>query len=540
VNNTEGPGGPQLRLYVADQCHLHLAEDRSRKGNPNVGSKGEHATFVVPALNRSHHTNRLCRSIAEYIPEFQGEVLIVDNGSHSDEISSVEMCLSGMPFRASLVRLGENLGPAGARNRAMDFVKTAWVISLDNDVYFLGNPLPSLQRDIAVLGCHFLSLAILNPDGTNFLRGGHLRVDDDGGRLHITPESVMGPDVAIADGPGYLATYLPGGGSVFRKDSFLAQGGFDPQLFAFEDCEFSLRLFRAGLKVGASDTRVLVHDHSRHPDQLEYENVRFNWERLRNSAQYFEAKHGLSVWNTDVEQWIINRRSELMQPEDVSHPGGAGGILLRTALCPGAGSTHDEQAAGPPAPLRQLQDRLSECEERLQSDRRNYEARLDQEQQLKRQLERGRDAALAYERKLLERTREEYEARVRHEQDLLRRLEHERDVAVLHERALVESTRTEYEAQLRHEQGLLRQLERDRDAALAAERGLLARMRSEYETALAHELALTEEMRNEFAKRLAYEQALHQQLEQERDAALSYERALNQQLAAEIAELQKR
>lgn len=107
---------------------------------------------------------------------------------------------------------------------------------------------------------------------------------------------------------------MPGGAAVFRKDSFLALGGYDEGMFVgFEDTEFSLRLFRAGMKVGASDERAFVHDHPKptNEDDKDYERARFARKRLEDSAQYFERKHGFKVWNSGVDTWLEQRERDL-------------------------------------------------------------------------------------------------------------------------------------------------------------------------------------------------------------------------------------
>ncbi len=280
-----------------------------------MGVNGEHLTITFLSLNRSKLSIRLCRSIAEHIPQFQGEVLVIDNGSTSDELEALRRSLEGMSFRWRIEELGRNYGVAGGRNRTMSHVCTEWVMTLDNDLYFIKNPLPDIQYDIAILGCHFMAMAIFNEDATtNFIRGGHLYLSVDMNELKIVGGSAYQHSFTGQDGPGYLGTFLPGGAAVFRKDTFIAQGGFDEGMFVgFEDFEFSLRLFRLGLKVGASDVRALVHDHLKPTtiDDQNYERTRFMRSRLEAAALYFEKKHGYKVWSNVVDDWLYQRELAL-------------------------------------------------------------------------------------------------------------------------------------------------------------------------------------------------------------------------------------
>lgn len=301
--------------YVTSRYHQYLDEGAWREEGGNIGINGEHLTISFLSLNRSELSKKLCRSIAEHMPNFKGEVLIIDNGSTDDEIENLERYLAGMPFRWRVERLGQNFGVAGGRNRTMPFVQTPWVMMLDNDIYLLKNPLRAIQADLASLGCHFLSLTLLNDDKeTTMIRGGNIYLDFHQNELIIGGGSAYLPSYTDPEGPGFLGTFMPGGAAVFRKDSFLALGGYDEGMFVgFEDTEFSLRLFRAGMKVGASDERAFVHDHPKPTsnDDIDYERARFARKRLEDSATYFEKKHGFKVWNSGVEIWLAEREREL-------------------------------------------------------------------------------------------------------------------------------------------------------------------------------------------------------------------------------------
>ena len=81
----------------------------------------------------------------------------------------------------------------------------------------------------------------------------------------------------------------------------------------FEDTEFSLRLYQSGMKVGACGIACVIHDHPKpenHSD-IHYEKQRFSRNYLKESAEYFEKKHGFSVWNPMVDNWVEQRISEL-------------------------------------------------------------------------------------------------------------------------------------------------------------------------------------------------------------------------------------
>lgn len=307
--------GTFLCPYISSDNHKYLHDDWLKSAGPNIGVNGVNLTITFLTMNRSSLSIRLCDSIVKMMPDFAGEVLIIDNGSTDDEQSRMMAYLNNFPFKWRMECLGKNYGVAGGRNRTMPFVQTEWLMSLDNDIYFISNPIKQLQADIARLGCHFLTLPLLNEDEyTNFHRGGHLYVEKHGDDLHIGGGSAAKTAPDFAEGEGFLGTFLAGGAGLFRKDSFLQMGGFDEGMFVgFEDTEFSLRLFRAGMKVGAGDMRAFVHAHPA-PEtnaDIDYEKVRFSRERIVDAARYFERKHGYKVWSDGVSSWLAQKEATL-------------------------------------------------------------------------------------------------------------------------------------------------------------------------------------------------------------------------------------
>lgn len=314
--------------YAADPRHCMLASDAANIAGPNIGRNGENLTITCLSLNRSELTLRLLNSIAAQVPYFAGELLIVDNGSTPEELQVLRAGCAGLPFEWRIVELGKNYGVAGGRNRAFAEVRRDWVLCLDNDIYFLANPLPRIQSDIAVLGCHFLNLPLLEPDHeTVFSFGGHLHVGISVGSLQV------GASSALAQGPAqdrvgdpFLSTFLLGGACVCKRATFERLGGYDDNMFiGFEDVDFSIRLFQEGYKIGVTGHAVLVHDHPPPENETDhaYERQRFSRQMIYESARYMEKKHGFDVWNDGVEGWIARRHEQLgLTPETAAQSGG--------------------------------------------------------------------------------------------------------------------------------------------------------------------------------------------------------------------------
>ena len=257
-------------------------------------------------------------SVAEHIPEFKGVFLIGDNGSEQNEKNILYAEMAKMPFKCKMIEFDQNYGVAGGRNRLFKEVETEWILSLDNDTYLVNNPLSKIKDDIASLGCHFLTMPVLN-EGNNeiFLFGGHLYVENADKGVSIGVGSVyINSQLSIDEQfEPFLCTFLSGCAGVLRKDSFFANGGFDEGMFVgFEDTEFSMRLYQNGQKIGACGSISLIHDHPKPANSADthYEKQRFSNVKLYEAAKYFEQKHGIQVWNPMVEDWVNQRLRELL------------------------------------------------------------------------------------------------------------------------------------------------------------------------------------------------------------------------------------
>jgi glycosyltransferase involved in cell wall biosynthesis/GT2 family glycosyltransferase len=308
--------GLQTTSYVYEHAHLLLHPDASREPIGNIGVNGINLTISFLSLNRANLSKRLLESIKTQLPHFQGEVLIVDNGSDESELAIIREAMDSMSCRCRLVELGKNYGVGGARNRTIPHVKTDWLMCLDNDIFFISNPLETIQRDLSVLGCHFMSLPLLNPDReTLFALGGHLYVSHCEGAPHVGAGSVYQQAQKPEREPAaFLSTFLFGGSCVFSVKSFQELGGYDENMFiGFEDIDFSIRLFQKGLKVGSSGVMALIHDHPAptNSSDTDYERKRFSKQVIKESAEYLRSKHGFEVWSDAVGAWLDERHSEL-------------------------------------------------------------------------------------------------------------------------------------------------------------------------------------------------------------------------------------
>ncbi len=285
---------------------------------PGFKNDGQDLTIVVLSFNRVSLTIRLLNSILRCMPDYKGRILITDNGSDAEQIKLLEKKISEISsLNIDLVKYGVNKGVAKGRNDAMEYVKTSWVLSLDNDIYLIENPLNGIAKAIKTLGAYYINVPLLKPDGNTIdAYGGDLWVEPYGNSYHISGSSSyrqMSKSLLPQKQP-FLSTFVFGGASVFYKDHFLKFGGYDTNMFVgFEDTELSLRLYKEGIKIGNMAGLCFVHAHDvpENDTDKNAEKVRFSSLEIKKSGEYFKQKHGLIVWQEGIEDWIKTKFKEL-------------------------------------------------------------------------------------------------------------------------------------------------------------------------------------------------------------------------------------
>lgn len=302
--------------YVYSDLHALLDSNAGSSFGPNIGSDGSNLTITCLSMSRVILTEKLVNSIYQHIPSFKGDVLIVDNGSTVEELSILQTLSDRFPLNIRVVELGDNFGVSGGRNKTLEHIKTEWAMFLDNDIYFINNPLPRLQKDISRLGCHFINMPLLDSDGeTLFANGGNVFLDIDDDSVHVGAGSACVQEKIITyDGEGFLSTFLFGGASVIKIDSLKNLGNYDENMFiGFEDIDLSLRIYQSGMKVGTCGAISLIHDHPKPSSNKDkdYEKIRFTRSILKESADYLENKWGMVFWSAPVDDWLEEKQRSL-------------------------------------------------------------------------------------------------------------------------------------------------------------------------------------------------------------------------------------
>ena len=279
---------------------------------------GSNLTIVVLSFNRVTCTIRLINSLERFITDYKGKLLIIDNGSSPDQLRMLEDRIKNVcAFSINLIKLEKNYGVAGARNKAIEFVETEWFMSLDNDIYLINNPLPSIKNCIEKLNVMFLNVPLLQPDGNTVdAFGGNLWTEPYEDSFFISGTSTFRqlPVKSIPKVDVFVSTFLFGGASVINKQAFIENGCYEDNMFiGFEDTELSLRLAKKGIKIGNATSFCFIHAHEapKNNADVDAEKARFSAEKIKESGAYFRQKHGLIVWKPSVDTWIEERFKEL-------------------------------------------------------------------------------------------------------------------------------------------------------------------------------------------------------------------------------------
>jgi glycosyltransferase involved in cell wall biosynthesis len=249
-------------------------------------------------------------SLTKAVPHFCGQVLIIDNHSDTGQLEILKQYLNSYIFPARLVELEKNYGVGGGRNKSAQLNETDWLIMLDNDMVLIKNPLPALHQAVDYLGAYYVNLPILQSDGIHvFACGGSIYLEPYADSYALGNSSVY-PQVSryeIELQEPFLSTYLFGGASMIHPEQFIKMGMFDEHmLVGFEDIEFSLRLYKEGVKIANAADYCLIHAHdlSTSKEDSTYRTIRFSEKQIKHSAEYIYQKYGLHAWTQWVEKWL--------------------------------------------------------------------------------------------------------------------------------------------------------------------------------------------------------------------------------------------
>ncbi len=185
------------------------------------------------------------------------ELIIVDDASGDDSVSVIKAAMADDP-RVRLIECPENLGPAGARNLALDAASGSWVAIVDSDDLLHPARLERLISAAYQLGTDAVADDMIFFGDTA----------DAGGRtllqsLTLTaPQSLPLVDLIASDNGGSGLPFYGYLKPLIRRDA-LRGLRYDPTLRVGEDFDFYARLIASGLRFTlVPDAMYLYRRHS--------------------------------------------------------------------------------------------------------------------------------------------------------------------------------------------------------------------------------------------------------------------------------------
>jgi GT2 family glycosyltransferase len=220
-------------------------------------------------------------------------VIVVDNASPDGSAEMVRATFPHVTLRARTT----NIGYGAAANEAVAACDADYVLLLNSDTLLQADSVVALQSYLdqhpqtAVVGPR-----LHNPDGT--LQPSCYPAPNAFNLL--LEESLLGRLIAYVPGlrERYLRTWahnkarrvpwVLGAALAFRRDAFLAVGGFDPTFFMyFEEIDLCYRLAAAGWHIDFAPVTTIVHAGGASTSQ-QYAQMQY---RLFSSTQLFYRRH---------------------------------------------------------------------------------------------------------------------------------------------------------------------------------------------------------------------------------------------------------
>ena len=188
-------------------------------------------SIVIPHFNRSELLRQTLQSVARQTYE-HWEVLIVDDGSSSDEFD----CISRFADQRVRVlrRTGDVRGPSICRNQGAAASHGELLLFLDSDDLLA--PWCLQQRVLAVES---------EPDATTVLAPVMIFLNQPGDLdvLWGKPDTSSPLEMFLISDPAWHTS-----SPLWKRDVFLAVGGFNPQVMYGDDADLHIRALYAGIR----------------------------------------------------------------------------------------------------------------------------------------------------------------------------------------------------------------------------------------------------------------------------------------------------
>jgi glycosyltransferase involved in cell wall biosynthesis/GT2 family glycosyltransferase len=250
-------------LAFSDASHALFID--TDKALPKCAGEDNSCANLTIALLPSPNTEYLARAvqaIANNIPAFKGELIVVDDARNPcvDEALAAELERHWQGQWKHVKQHG-SAGSVSSKNHALNVAGRDWILLLDPRVVLVWNPLQIAEEDLVRSGSLVLNLARVDYDG-KFLSVDHigLSVGEKNVQLEGRP-FVRAAVHAKGENSFAFCSAVDSSSLLARVDILRKNGGFDESLGPeAADIDLSIRLYRQGLKIAVSEALAIYDD----------------------------------------------------------------------------------------------------------------------------------------------------------------------------------------------------------------------------------------------------------------------------------------
>jgi len=200
-------------------------------------------SIIILNYNTKTETYNCIRSITKSRPDFNYEIILVDNNSIDGSIEFI-----GVEFPSvKIIKLSSNKGFSYANNAGFEHSNGEYVLFLNSDTLFLSNTMNCIGRVISSKSYTVIAPKLLNEDGTTqkslFTFPSYIRTFIRISGIHDVFSSLIFSNSLGTSKNILQFDYSSFAAVIFRKDIFEMVGRLDTKiLFYHEDCDMGFKL----------------------------------------------------------------------------------------------------------------------------------------------------------------------------------------------------------------------------------------------------------------------------------------------------------
>lgn len=227
--------------------------------NLNFVKKRNELTIIILSFNRVNMTEQCISSIINN-SVIDCEIIVLDNASSKSTQKELKE-LDKKYSRLKVIFSDKNLGCGGGRTEALKYVKTKYVMFLDNDIEVTPSSLENMYDLIdETPDCVAVTSKMVFPNGCIQFNGLDYIINDNVISYHFIDDAKKF-DAENTDGIKKIK-WINGGSTIFKVD-ILLKYPFDKRLakYYYEDFDWSLSNQKNGFSYYVCSNSILIHHH---------------------------------------------------------------------------------------------------------------------------------------------------------------------------------------------------------------------------------------------------------------------------------------